>query len=87
MARRNAPPKPAEPQPADRQRQQRRPDFESVRSVKYRKTEKDVAKLIDSLATWTRDLQAARSAAPETSARRHRSLGFQVDGMSPYQKV
>jgi hypothetical protein len=73
MARRNTPPKPAEPQPADRQRQQRKPDSESVTSVKYRKTEKDVAKLIDSLAKWTRDLQAARSAAPEVSPRRHRS--------------
>jgi hypothetical protein len=73
MARRNPPPKPAEPKPATRQRHQRMPHSESVTSVKYRKTDKDVAKLIDSLAKWTRDLQAARSAAPEGSPRRHRS--------------
>jgi hypothetical protein len=73
MARRNALPKPAEPKPATRQRHQRRPDSESVTSVKYRKTEKDVAKLIDCLAEWTRDLQAARSAAPEVPPRRSRS--------------
>jgi hypothetical protein len=73
MARRNPPPKPAEPKPATRQRHQRKPNSESVTSVKYRKTDKDVAKLIDSLAKWTRDLQAARSAAPEGSPRRHSS--------------
>jgi hypothetical protein len=73
MARRNASPKPAKPKPANRQRQQRKPNSESVASVKYRKTEKDVAKLIESLAEWTRDLQAAHSAAPEVSPRRHRS--------------
>ena len=83
MARRNAPPKsaepmpagimPAEPKPTNRQRQQRKTDSESVTSVKGRKPEKDVAKLIDSLAKLTRDLQAARSAAPELSPRRHRS--------------
>ena len=75
MARRNTPPKPAEPKPANRQRHQRKPDSESVTSVKYRKTEKDVAKLIDCLAEWTRDLQAARSAAPEVSPPWH-SLTF-----------
>ena len=73
MARRNAPPKPAEPKPASRQRQHRKPDSESVTSVKYRKTEKDVAKLVECLAELTRDMQAARSAAPEVSPRRHRS--------------
>jgi hypothetical protein len=73
MARRNAPPKPAEPKPANRQRQHRKPDSESVTSVKYRKTEKDVAKLVECLAELTRDMQAARSAAPEVSPRRHRS--------------
>jgi len=73
MARRNAPPKPAEPKPANRRRPQRDPDSESVTSVKYRKTEKDVAKLIDCLAEWTRDLQAARSAASEVPPRRSRS--------------
>jgi hypothetical protein len=73
MARRNELPNPAEPKPATRQRQQRKPDSESVTSVNYRKTEKDVAKLIDCLAEWTRDLQAARSAAPDVSPHRHRS--------------
>jgi hypothetical protein len=73
MARRNAPPKPAEPKPASRQRHQRNPDSESVTSVKYRKTEKDVAKLIDCLAEWTRDLQAARSSVSEVPPSRSRS--------------
>ena len=73
MARRNAPPQPAEPKPANRRPHQKKPESESVTSVKYRKTEKDVAKLIDCLAEWTRDLQAARSAAPEVPPRRSRS--------------
>ena len=47
-------PKPAEPKPANRHRQQRKPVPESVPAVNYRKTEKDVAKLIDCLAEWTR---------------------------------
>ena len=73
MARRNALPQPAEPKPANRQRHQRKPDTESVTSVKYRKTEKDVAKLIDCLAEWTQELQAARSAAPQVLPRSTRS--------------
>ena len=73
MARRNAPPRAAEPKLPSRQRHQGKPENESVATVTYRKTEKDVARLIDSLAKWTRDLQAARSAAPEVSPRTHRS--------------
>jgi hypothetical protein len=73
MAHRNAPPGPAEPKPANRRPHQKKPDSESVTSVKYRKMDKEVAKLIDCLAEWTRDLQAARSAAPDVSPRRHRS--------------
>jgi hypothetical protein len=73
MARRNALPQPAEPKLASRQRHQRKPDSESVTSVKYKKTEKDVAKLIDCLAEWTQELQAARSAAPQVLPRRTRS--------------
>jgi len=66
MAARNVSPNPAEPKPANRRRQQRKPE-------NYRKTEKDIAKLIDCLAEWTQDLQAARSAAPEVPPRRSRS--------------
>ena len=73
MARRNALPQPAEPKPANRQRHQRKPDSESVTSVKYKKTEKDVAKLIDCLAEWTQELQAARSAASQVLPRSTRS--------------
>jgi hypothetical protein len=73
MARRNALPQPAEPKPATRQRHLRKPDSESVTSVKYRKTEKDVAKLIDCLAEWTQELQAARSAASQVLPRSTRS--------------
>jgi len=78
MAARNvspkpAEPKPAEPKPANRHRQQRKPEYPSVTAVNYRKTEKDVAKLIECLAEWKRDLRAARSAAPEVPPRRSRS--------------
>jgi hypothetical protein len=73
MARRNALPQPAEPKPPSRQRHQRKPDSESATSVKYKKTEKDVAKLIDCLAEWTQELQAARSAAPQVLPRSTRS--------------
>ena len=65
MAARNVSPRPAEPKPANRPRQQRKPEYQSVTAVNYRKTEKDVAKLIDCLAEWTQDLRAARSAGPE----------------------
>ena len=73
MAGRNAPSKPAEPKLANRQRYQKKPEYESVPAVNYSRTEKDVVKLIDCLAEWTRDLQAARSAAPEVPPRRSRS--------------
>ena len=73
MAHRKAPPQAAEPMLPSRQRHQRKPKNESVAAVSYRKTEKDVAKLIDCLAEWTRDLQTARSAAQEVSPRRGRS--------------
>ena len=73
MEERNAPPQPAEPKLANRHGHQRKPESESVTAVNYRKTEKDVAKLIDFLAEWTRDLRAARSAAPEVPPRRSRS--------------
>ena len=73
MAARNVSPQPAEPKPANRHRQQRKPEYPSVTAVNYRKTEKDVAKLIDCLAEWKRDLRAARSAAPEVPPRRSRS--------------
>ena len=73
MARRNALPQPAEPKLAARQRPQRKPKAESVTAVSYRKTEKDVAKLIDCLAEWTQELQAARSAAPPVLPRSTRS--------------
>jgi hypothetical protein len=73
MAGRNAAPKPAEPKLANRHPHQRKPEYESVTTVNYRKTEKDVVKLIHCLAEWTQDLQAARSGAPEVTVRRRRS--------------
>ena len=73
MAGKNAPPKPAEPKLANRHRLQRKPEYEAVTPVNNRKTEKDVAKLIDCLAEWTRDLRATRSAAPDVPPRRSRS--------------
>jgi hypothetical protein len=73
MAARNLSPKPAEPKPAKRPRQQRRPEYQSVTAVNYGKTEQDVTKLIDCLAEWERDLRAARYAAPQMPPRRSRS--------------
>jgi hypothetical protein len=73
MAARSVSPSPAEPKPATRPRQQRKPESPAVTTVNYRKTEKDVAKLIDCLSEWSRDLRAARSAAPEMSPRRSRA--------------
>ncbi len=72
MAARNVSPGPAEPRPANRPRQQRKPEYPSVTAVNYRKTEKDVAKLIDCLAEWKQDLRAARSAGPDVPPRRSR---------------
>jgi hypothetical protein len=82
MAGRNAAPKPAEPKQANRQRYQRKPDHESVTAVNYRKTEKDVAKLIDRLAEWKQDLRAARSAAPGVPPRSSRSPSHARRGVS-----
>ena len=73
MSQSNARPEPVEPKPARRQRHQRKPEYESVTAENYRKTEKDVAKLINRLAECTRDLRAARFAAPEAPPRRGRS--------------
>jgi hypothetical protein len=73
MATRNPSPKPAEPEPATRPRRQRKPENPSVTAVNYRKTEKDVARLIDRLSEWERDLRAPRSASPGVPARRSRS--------------
>ena len=73
MARRNAPPGPTKAKAANKPRIQRKPEHEAVTVVNYGKTEKDVAKLIDCIAEWTRDLRAARSAAPEVPPRRSRS--------------
>jgi hypothetical protein len=73
MAGRNPPPRPAQPKLANGHRHQSKPEYESVTAVNYRKTEKDVVKLIDCLAEWTRDLRAARSAPPEVPRRRSRS--------------
>jgi hypothetical protein len=69
MAARNLSPKPAEPKPANTRRQQRKPEYQSVTAVNYRKAEKDVTKLIDCLAEWERDLRAARYAAPDPPRR------------------
>ena len=73
MAGRNASPKPAEPKLAHRRQHQRKPKYESVTAVSASKTEKDVVKLIECLAQWTRDLQAAHSAALRVPAGRSRS--------------
>jgi hypothetical protein len=78
MAGRNAPSKPAEPKPVKTHPHPRHPhqskaEYESVAAVNSRKTEKDVTKLIDCLAEWTRDLRAARSAAPPVRSSRSRS--------------
>jgi hypothetical protein len=61
MAGRRAAPKAAEAKLPRRQRHQKKLDYESVPAKSTGKTEKDVIKLINCLAEWTRDLQAARS--------------------------
>jgi len=73
MTGRKTPPKPAEPTPVKRQRHRRKPESEPVTAVNYGKAAKDVDTLIDCLAEWTRDLQAARSAAPELPLSRRSS--------------
>jgi hypothetical protein len=75
MGGRNASPRPAEPGLANTRRHQRKPAYDSATEVNNRKSEKDVAKLIDCLSEWTRDLRAARDAAPEAPPRRSRSPG------------
>jgi hypothetical protein len=72
MARRNAPPGPTKAKAAKKPRIQRKPD-EATTVVNYRKTETDVAKLIDCLNEWTQDLRAAHSAALEVPPRKSRS--------------
>src|SRR4051812_19551389 len=72
MATRNVSPS-AEPKPANRSRQPRKPESQPVSAVNYRKTEKDVAKLIDCLTQWERDLRAARAVPPEAHSQRGRS--------------
>ena len=64
MAGRSAAAKPAKPGPANKRRQQRKPKYESITAVSAKTTEKDVIKLINSLAQRTRDLEAARSVSP-----------------------
>ncbi|HKH82864.1 MAG TPA: hypothetical protein VKA25_04185 [Gemmatimonadales bacterium] len=72
MARRNAPPGPTKAKAAKKARTQKKPD-EPIAVVNYRKTENDMAKLIESLNEWTQDLRAAHSAALEVPARKSRS--------------
>lgn len=71
MARRNAPPGRTKAKAAKKPRIQRKPD-EGHTVVNYRKTENDVAKLIDCLNDWTQDLRAAHSAALEVPPPRNR---------------
>ncbi len=73
MAGRIATRKPAEPEPAKRHRHQRKPNNRSVTAMSSRKTEKDVIKLINCLADWTRDLHAARAVSPGVPPRGSRS--------------
>jgi hypothetical protein len=73
MAGSNASPKPAETKLAKTRRHQRKPEYVSVTAMNYRKTEMDVAKLIDCLTEWRRELRTARSAAQEVAPRRSRS--------------
>ncbi len=65
MAGRNAAPGPAEPKVTKGRRSQRKPENGPETTVNYKKTEKDVDKLIHCLAEWTEDMRAARSVVPE----------------------
>ena len=65
MAGRNAAPGPAEPKVTKSRRSQRKPENGPETTVNYKKTEKDVDKLIHCLAEWTEDMRAARSVVPE----------------------
>jgi hypothetical protein len=87
MAGRSAGPKPAKPGLATKRRQQRKPKHESVTAVTSRTTEKDVIKLINSLAQWTRDLQAARSVTPKAPPRSGRSRSHGRRGVSSVSRT
>jgi hypothetical protein len=83
MAGRNASARPAERRRANRRQHQRKPKPEPVAAVSRSKTERDVVKLIECLAEWTRDLQAERSAALKVpSRRRSRSRARRVSTVS-----
>ena len=73
MAGKSAAPGPAEPKVANSRRQRRKPEHGSETTVNYRKTEKDVDKLIHCLAEWTEDMRTARCATPEAPVRRKQS--------------
>ena len=73
MAGRKAAPKPAAPKTTNRQRRQSRVETTSDTPVDRSMIEADLVKLIDSLTEWTREMQAARPAAPEAPAPRRRS--------------
>lgn len=66
MAGRSPAPKPRKTAPAKRQRHSKKVEYEPV-------TEKDVTRLINCLAEWTRDLQAVRAAATVPPRPRSRS--------------
>ena len=70
MAGRSVAPGPAEPKVANSRQHRRKPENGSETTTNYRKTEKDVDKLIHCLAEWTEDVRTARSAAPEAALRR-----------------
>jgi hypothetical protein len=82
MSGRSAAPKPAKPEPANKRRQQRKPKYEPITAVSSRTPEKDVIKLINSLAQWTRDLQAARAVPPTVPPRTSRSRSHARRGVS-----
>jgi hypothetical protein len=82
MAGRRAAPKQAKPELAKRHPHQRKPKDESVTAVSPKTTEKDVIKLINSLAQWTRDLQAARSVDSTVPPRKTRSRAHARKGVS-----
>ena len=72
MAGRKAP-KPAAPKATNAQRRHNRIESESVTPIDRSRMEADLGKLIDSLTEWTREMQAARPAAPDIPAPKRRS--------------
>jgi hypothetical protein len=92
MAGRRAAPKPAEPEVPKRRRHQKKLTHESVPARSTGRTEKDVIKLINCLAEWTRDLRAARSASPSVTPRSSgprshpRRRGSSVSGTPSYPR-